>query len=405
MFKRDRLRGGPEKLYFIYVCLLNDSAFLFSIIILFLKAGIPRPVFQSPVHSVQLFQTSSQINQSMNYSVGSRRFLLLCMNIFLTECIASPSVFLPAAAGPKGGIMNFKQFQKTLAAAVRDQSENTLEIRLQTVTKNNGIRRRAMEISGGQKGIYPSIYMEPYYHRYQNGVPVNQLADLVLEQCGHYGSRFTLPENFFADYEEVRDRIYCKLINYRQNKEMLTRVPHLRWLDLALVCYYIVKPDILQDASILIKEEHLRSWKISEEKLIQNAWDITVENMKPVFRPLSSVLSEMNVDFVPEEETDGEGTDTGLFILTNEIKTFGAVLIADPDRQREIAKIMKGNYYMLPSSVHECLILPGEDAGDEKMLIAMIREINRTQVAPQEVLSDNLYFYDARRETMCVLEG
>ena len=300
--------------------------------------------------------------------------------------------------------MNFKQFQKTLAAAVKEKSEETLEIRLQTVTKNNGVRRRAMEISGEQKGIYSSIYMEPYFNRYQNGVPVAQLADLVLEQCGTYRARCSMPENFFANYPDVRDRIYCKLVNYTKNRELLCQVPHLRWLDLALVCYYIVKPEIIQDASILIREEHLRCWKISGEKLMQNAWDLTAKQMKPVFRPLSSVLKEMHVEFIPEDDLDAQERGE-LFMLTNEIKTYGAVLIVDPDRQKQISKRLHGSYYVLPSSVHECLILPADGTEEESMLITMIREINRTQVAPQEVLSDNLYYYDALQEKMFVRDG
>ncbi|MBQ9062459.1 MAG: hypothetical protein IJ121_06520, partial [Eubacterium sp.] len=245
---------------------------------------------------------------------------------------------------------------------------------------------------------------EPYFNRYQNGVPVAQLADLVLEQCGTYRARCSMPENFFANYPDVRDRIYCKLVNYTKNRELLCQVPHLRWLDLALVCYYIVKPEIIQDASILIREEHLRCWKISGEKLMQNAWDLTAKQMKPVFRPLSSVLKEMHVEFIPEDDLDAQERGE-LFMLTNEIKTYGAVLIVDPDRQKQISKRLHGSYYVLPSSVHECLILPADGTEEESMLITMIREINRTQVAPQEVLSDNLYYYDALQEKMFVRDG
>lgn len=298
--------------------------------------------------------------------------------------------------------MNFTQFQKTLATAVKAKSDEILDIRMQTVMKNNGIHRRAMEITGEQKGIYPTIYMEPYYNRYQNGVPVSQLADLVLEQCGCYRTGTIMPDNFFANYQDVQDRIYCKLINYDKNRELLKEVPHMRWLDLAIVCYYIVNPEIMQDASILIRTEHIRQWKIEDWQLIQNAWDITREHMRPVYKTLHSVLKEMQVNLILEPENTG---DDSLYILTNELKTFGAVLIADPKRQKEIAQRIRGDYYVLPSSVHECLILPCCEADDEQMLITMIREINRTQVAPQEVLSDNLYYYDAHREIMMVRDG
>ena len=295
--------------------------------------------------------------------------------------------------------MNFLQFQKALAEAVRLQAKEKIDVRLQTITKNNGIRRRAMEISAGRSGLYPSIYMEPYYTQYQNGMPVSQLADHLLEQCEQYNARREMPRNFFLCYTEVRGSIFCKLINYEKNQKLLQQVPHTRWNDLALVSYYQVDSAIIQDASILISREHVRQWNISEKELLEEAWRRTCSSMKPVFRTLGSVLQEMNSIQLYD------GVSSPLYLLTNENKTFGAVLIADETMQRRIGEWMQGDYYVLPSSIHECLILAKDEVWDEAILLAMVREINRTQVAPQEVLSDNLYYYDCAEKQMLLLTG
>ena len=52
------------------------------------------------------------------------------------------------------------------------------------------------------------------------------------------------------------------------------------------------------------------------------------------------------------------------------------------------------DYYVLPSSVHEVMIVPDDGGFDSGELEEMVREINATQVAPEEVLSDHIYYYN-----------
>ena len=132
----------------------------------------------------------------------------------------------------------------------------------------------------------------------------------------------------------------------------------------------------------------MEHWDVTEKDLMEMAWLNTFCESTLVLKPLSSVLKEMNVCITEENE------DSLLYMLTNEEKTFGSVMITEPLILIRAAEVMKGDYYILPSSIHECLLLPADAAENEEVLIRMVREINRTQVAPQEVLSDNIYYYD-----------
>ena len=84
-----------------------------------------------------------------------------------------------------------------------------------------------------------------------------------------------------------------------------------------------------------------------------------------------------------------------MFVLTNDTKVNGAAAILNDDIRQEIAEKV-GDFYMLPSSIHETLIIP-KDAGMEfKELEQMVQEVNQKQVAPGERLSDHVYEYDAK---------
>lgn len=289
--------------------------------------------------------------------------------------------------------MNYQQFQERLADEVRNRSEGKLSVTLRTVTKNNGVCRRAMEVRGGGTDLHPSIYLDAYFDEYRKGVPVSHLANLVLEQCSAYGRGIRLPENFFRVYDDVAPHLFCKLVNAAMNRTALCDVPNRPWMDLALVCYYRIDEEILQDASILIRREHLNFWGISENRLFRDAWSNTKKLQKPVFVSLRSALQDMDA-VCPEEE------DSPLYILTNEQKCFGAVCIGYPEEPEKIAAVIGGDYYIIPSSIHECLILGADEMYRPETLNRMVRDINRSQLEPQEVLSDHVYFYDAERHTI-----
>lgn len=89
-----------------------------------------------------------------------------------------------------------------------------------------------------------------------------------------------------------------------------------------------------------------------------------------------------------------------MYILTTRDFAFGAVALFYPGVQERLARIMAGNYYAIPSSVHEFIILPESDRYGEAALAQMLYEVNRDVVEPEDVLTDTLYYYDAELEVL-----
>lgn len=101
-------------------------------------------------------------------------------------------------------------------------------------------------------------------------------------------------------------------------------------------------------------------------------------------------LQEENVDF-------GLRSHDMLYALTNVEKQYGASMITQPEVLNKLEQLFPEGFYVLPSSVHEVLIVPDNGEMEPKMLGEMVREVNKNEVERQEVLSDRVYSYDKEK--------
>ena len=174
---------------------------------------------------------------------------------------------------------------------------------------------------------------------------------------------------------------------------MLQDIPHLPFWDLAICFSYAFWSEELGDGMILIHNNHMENWNVNYRQLMQLAEVNTPRLFPATFYGINEVLKQMHVDIDLSECKEEQ-----LFVLTNRQKIYGASAILYPQTLNYVAEQLKSDFYILPSSIHEVLIL-GKERFQElqkegKILHEMIREINYVQLSPEEVLSDYPYFYD-----------
>jgi hypothetical protein len=76
----------------------------------------------------------------------------------------------------------------------------------------------------------------------------------------------------------------------------------------------------------------------------------------------------------------------------------------DEDALKEAAELYGGDFMILPSSIHEILLLPVRDEKEEiEELAATVREVNDTKVAPDEILSFHVYRYSCMTGTVSIV--
>lgn len=201
-----------------------------------------------------------------------------------------------------------------------------------------------------------------------------------------------LKENFNR-YDLVREHLFCRLINPENNREQLSDMPEEEWMDLAKVCFCLLETEEEVTASFTVRNPYLQIWGIDREQLFRDAEANREKAPGPTLQKLDSMIPEYR-------ECGGE--QTPLYILTYPDRPYGAVSVTDGASLQAAGELFGSSFFILPSSVHECLLLPDDGSYDPAGLNRMVREINRTQLEPEEILADHIYRYDLFRRNVSV---
>lgn len=297
--------------------------------------------------------------------------------------------------------MNSQLFQQTLAAEVSRLSASEMEVTIQSIKKNNGVVKNALCIHGKEKALAPVIYTDGLYERFRQGVSIEHLAKLLLEQYHNIPASASELAGSFQDFSKIRKHLYCRVVNYELNAEQLDSViPCKRYMDLAFCCYLQISDISLGQATITVTEAHCRQWGMTYHQIFPIAWENTVHDLPAHVQKLEDILREA----VPEEDQkeleNFSASAPPLYVLSNQNRCLGAICIMYPNVLKELAQKLRTNLYILPSSIHECILVPESGGFSTDELNEMIRSINRTQLEPQEVLSDHAYFYNFSQDAI-----
>lgn len=296
--------------------------------------------------------------------------------------------------------MEFTNFTTLVREEVERRTGDSYHVRLNDVRKNNGIVLRGLTVMQDDSNISPTIYLNNYYVEYINGraTLVNVVND-VMDTYHRNKVNQSVDMRYFLNYESVKRSVVYKLINTEKNKELLEDIPHIEFLDLSIVFQCMVAQEELGTASILIHNVHLKLWDVSVEKLYQAAKENTQRIQEYEIKSMADVLHE-----IMEAENSGEFDDDNctpefsdsvpMYVLSNKSRVEGAACMLYPNLVRDFAEAIGSSFYIIPSSIHELLLLPAEHDAESREIKSMIREINDTQVSTEEILSYSLYFYD-----------
>lgn len=282
---------------------------------------------------------------------------------------------------------DIRKFAEVVCRAVSEELGGESQVKLQEVIKNNGIVLQGLVILNGRSNLSPTIYLNPFLEAYENDMPMADIVAGILDIYKKEMPANNVNLNFFRDFEKVKGGICYRIINRERNKKLLERIPHIDFLDLSICFYYSYQNDVLGNGSILIYNNHMDFWHCNVEMLLKCARANTPRIYPLEFINMTEILGGI---------VDGENgpVELPMYMLSNEQRTFGAASILYPDALACAGIKFRENFYILPSSIHEVILLPEHAAGDVETMRDMVREINLTQVAPEEVLSDNVYFYD-----------
>lgn len=184
--------------------------------------------------------------------------------------------------------------------------------------------------------------------------------------------------NALMNYEVMKEKLSVEVISADANEELLAKVPHDRIEDLAVVYRFIMESNEDGRASILVNNDLIERMGVTHEQLRADALENSPEIRPVVIQGMNEVMKEM------------------MFIATVPDKNSGAGVLAYQDFMDQAAEKIGGDFYVIPSSIHEILLVPDNGEVQAEGLKEMVQEVNATEVSPEEKLSDNVYHYDSK---------
>ena len=295
--------------------------------------------------------------------------------------------------------ISYEKFCVNIQNAVKRHCDKEVCVHLQTVRKLNGVILKGITITSKTGNIMPTLYLDKFYREYKDGTPFEEVVQLFLDEYERAGIKDDFDIQFFSEYEKVKSHLGFRLLHYEMNKELLETVPHKCFLDLALVCFCDIRDKRIGHGCITIKEEHLDMWQISKEELFKHAMKNMPHLYPADFMNMATVLRELYNDPAGLLEIEFP-----MYVLTNKERVNGASSLLYEGKMEEIASMLQSDYYVLPSSIHEVIIMPKKKKGtDENYLSRMVDEINREQLAREEILSNHAYLYHADTKELTAL--
>lgn len=305
--------------------------------------------------------------------------------------------------------MEKKEFIKKVYSEVQKELGEDYRLELKEVKKNNGVVMQGLLIYSGSNNIVPTIYLDSFWDAYENGQCFAAVLRRLLRLYREETPRRDIDMNFFQFFDRVKERICYRLIRQEGNEELLRESPHVDFLDLALCFYYAYDGGQVGEGVIRIKNSHAQRWGVKTVDLVRLAEQNTARLFRWQCISMEDMISE-SPEFddaegaLPEDAVhDGFLEYNPMKILTNTRRVYGAVCMLYPGVLEKLSAKEQKSFYILPSSVHEVILLPetGAEVADE--LREMISDVNRTFVAPEEVLSDNLYYYDLKEKKVKII--
>lgn len=294
--------------------------------------------------------------------------------------------------------MEYREFLENVRKEVESRYDSNVSVTLNHVMKNNGTELDGITIMEKDKNIAPTIYINSFYDRYREGVSLKAVVSEIIRIYNQNKNSININADYFENYENVRKTIVYKLVNYQKNKKLLEDVPYKRVLDLAVVFYCLIEQRKGVRATALIHNEHLRIWNVTEDEIYNDALKNTPVLLAGSIVPMSKILSEI-AGTAPVDNDEKVCEYTGediLYVLTNSSRVNGAACILYDNLLKKFANDVHSDLYILPSSVHEVIIVPKKNAFDKSELADMVREVNEQGVSQDEILSDNVYEYNRK---------
>lgn len=293
-------------------------------------------------------------------------------------------------------MMNFEEFKAWVKENITSKDwKETSQVEISVVKKNNGVSKAGLSIREDEHDVSPLLYLDDYYIHYQNG---ELLENIIRNIRADYDKKVQMAAVKIPNlqgFENIRGRVIYRLVNYEKNKEILEDCPHIRLYDLAVTFRWVARIDDVGVSTSLITNKQVKEWGVSVNDLVLAARQNTPRLFPAQIIDMEEMLAGM-VSFILYP------SDIPMYILTNKQELNGASALLYGDVLKDFANKKGADMYILPSSIHEVIMVPADRINDPTKLLSIVHDANTTVVSIGDVLSDSVYYYDRKKDQILV---
>lgn len=298
--------------------------------------------------------------------------------------------------------MEYEKFAKNILDELqRTMTAQGVELHRQEITKNNGVVKDGVAVQYPDSNVAPTVYLDDLYEMHKDGYSVSELVDTTVANLER--NKNLAPDTPVLTAESAMENLYCTVVNTAENEEMLKNVPHEKLEDLSVVARFKVG----QDGSFLVTNDICKTLHMTSEEVMEAAHANT-DRQEYKCQSMSEVMRDLMLhEGMPEDYADEliqmQGEQCPMWVVSNESRVDGAVAIASQETLKAAYEKLGEDFYVLPSSRHEILLVPQSVVSDVEDLKKMVKEVNATEVSKIDQLSDNVYQFNGRH--LSIVDG
>ncbi len=281
-------------------------------------------------------------------------------------------------------------FYNEVTQKVKEYYGDSATVKYSDVVKNNGLIRHGLCVKKNGSNCAPTIYLDDFYEEYAKGRDFEAVLSDVINLFEKHEIKGQVDLGFITDFDAIYDRICFRLIDSVRNEERLKNMPYRLVEDLA-VTYFISLGVLGIEGNITVDNMLMKIWDVTEEDLYEAAMDNTPELLPAKIVSMGDFIGERTGD----TRFASYFTGNRFLVASNTNFVGGAAVVIYPGLLKEVGDMMESDFYIIPSSRHEVIMIAASEIINGAFnLKDMVKCVNETSVLPEDVLSDNLYYFD-----------
>lgn len=287
--------------------------------------------------------------------------------------------------------MNYSSFCDAMFASLADHMEPGVTLSRDMIQKNNGVMLDALIVHIPESAGAPVIYLNSLYCHYESGSSLDEICNMVL--AGLQKDCMISPEAVMElqDLQYARDKISFRIVSRKANRALLKTIPWVPFLDLAVIFYLHLGNKAGNQITSVITNRHIDSWHLSTAELFSIAKINTPKLCPSAITRLDHLI--FGWDTEPDDILLYDDDLPCIYVLTNQNGINGASCLLYDDIIKDFADRIDSDLIILPSSIHEVLLVPDIQMHSYEDFREMVQSINASDVPKEDFLSDEIYLY------------